>query len=270
MIYIDYPNGKKPKQEWLDRAKILTNSLINAKDQPSRYKIIEDNADFWGEIKDWLGEFSNGKCWYTEARNTCFYWHVEHFRPKKAAKGDNTNTDGYWWLAFDYFNYRLCGSVVNTKKGSFFPLRTGCTPANSPLDDCNEEDPLLIDPTRKADVDLIIFPYGEAKESETDGWAYERANKSIDHYNLNTYKPLFKARKAIWDKCREIVDNLYMLILKDKEAEKVGRFSPARRQEINNLKCKLTAMTYKDAEFSAVARTCLLMDHREWVRKLVA
>lgn len=269
MIYINYPNGKKPKPEWLERAKTLTDILINAKDKKSRDKIIDDNRDFWGEIKEWLEEFSYGKCWFTEARNTCFYWHVEHFRPKKATKGNNVNHDGYWWLAFDYLNYRLCGSVVNVKKGSFFPVRVGCIPANSPLDNCNDEDHLLIDPTRKADVDLIIFPYGEAKESEAEGWNCKRAVESIKRYNLN-YTLLKNARKAIWNECQKTIEDLYEMILTDKKASEAGLFSPTRRQEINTLKGKLTAMTNKDAEFSAVARTCLLMDHRLWVRNLVA
>ena len=29
---------------------------------------------------------------------------------------------GYWWLAFDYMNFRVCGNVGNHKKGGWFPL----------------------------------------------------------------------------------------------------------------------------------------------------
>ena len=43
----------------------------------------------------------------TEGRDICSHKDVEHFRPKKEAKNkDGTVRDGYWWLAFEYSNFR--------------------------------------------------------------------------------------------------------------------------------------------------------------------
>src|SRR5262249_52890219 len=123
-----------------------------APNEAARNKIIDDNSELWGELKEWLMTFSFDKCWFSEAKDVYSHWHVEHFRPKKKAK--HSNRDGYWWRAFDYLNYRLCGSVGNTKKGSYFPLRAGSKPAG-PTDNCEDEAALLLDPTRPDDVMLL-------------------------------------------------------------------------------------------------------------------
>src|SRR5215212_10273362 len=102
MIHISFPNGQKPPDDWLERAGSLTDRLKAAPDKASRNQIINENSTLWGEIKEWLEGFSHGKCWFSEARDTCSYWHVEHFRPKKEAK--DPDRDGYWWLAFDFRN----------------------------------------------------------------------------------------------------------------------------------------------------------------------
>jgi len=77
-------------------------------------KIIEQNSGLWRELQDWLCEKSYGKCWYTEARDSISYWHVDHYRPKAKIKDlNNVEYDGYWWLAFNWKNYRLAGSATN-------------------------------------------------------------------------------------------------------------------------------------------------------------
>ena len=82
-----------------------------------RNEYIDSNSAHWGELKEWLKVLSKGKCWFSEVRELYSHYDVEHFRPKKEAKNlDKTIRDGYWWLAFDYTNYRLCGNVGNRKK----------------------------------------------------------------------------------------------------------------------------------------------------------
>ncbi len=79
-----------------------------------------------GAPKNWLLALSGGKCWFSEVRELYSHYDVEHFRPKKEAKGlDGADRDGYWWLAFDYMNFRVCGYVGNRKKGGWFPLQQG-------------------------------------------------------------------------------------------------------------------------------------------------
>jgi hypothetical protein len=269
MIHINYPNGQKPPDDkWLQKAQELTDRLKVASGKTERDEIISDNSKMWGEIKEWLETFSHGKCWFSEARDTCSHWQVEHFRPKKEAK--DPDRDGYWWLAFDFRNYRLCGGIVNAKKGTFFPLMPGTLAASCPHDNCDDEAYLLIDPIRKDDVELITFSIGgRAIPSECDGWRWERADKSIMRYKLNDHPPLLRAREGIWLKCKQKMDELEGLINDRREAEKAGKHSSARNERIERLKCQLRDFTLPNSEFSSVACACLLQDHRPWARNFI-
>lgn len=269
MIHINYPAGKKPPADWLEKAEALTNELKAAPNKAARDKIIDDNAHLWGEIKEWLEGFSNGKCWFSEARDTYSHWQVEHFRPKKQAR--EPERDGYWWRAFDYLNYRLCGGVGNAKKGCYFPLQIGTLPANCPEDNCDDEAHVLIDPIRKSDVDLITFSNGGvAVPAFADGWDRERAVKSIERYKLNGYPPLRRAREEVWNRCKVLVDELERLIIERKKAEDAGKHSPTRNEKIESTKLALHDMTVPSAPFSSVARAFLLHDTRAWARYCVA
>lgn len=271
MIHINFPNNEEPPKEWREKADALTDRLKKAKDKVERDRIIDENSHVWGELKEWLQSFSNKKCWFSEATGDSFHWHVEHFRPKKNAK--DPNRGGYWWLAFKYLNYRLCGSVTNSKKGCYFPLKTGTTPATCPQDNCDDEAFLLIDPTRKSDVDLITFKMGGIPSpaiSDSNCWDYERAEKSIKRYKLDKHPNLCRGRAGVWNKCKLRVKRLEELIAEDREADKVGKFSPTRREKIERLSLDIQKMTLPSEQYSAVARACLLQDDRQWVRNCVA
>jgi hypothetical protein len=264
MIHINYPNGKAPPEEWLKKAKALTDRLKAAPDRATRNKIIDDNSSLWGEIKGWLETFSDGKCWFSEARDNYSYWQVEHFRPKKEAK--DPNRDGYWWRAFDFRNFRLCGSVGNAKKGSYFPLREGCMPAQCPDDNCDDEAPLLIDPTVESDVMLLTFcEGGMAVPAEQDGWLYHRARESIERYKLNDHPPLCRARETIWNQCRVEVSELDKLMSEQKK-----KHSPSRQEAMRRISKRLKDRTRPAAEFSSVARAFLLQHPRNWAKNCIA
>lgn len=271
MIHINYPNGQKPSEDWLNRARVVTDRLEQAPDKPARDKIIDENSQLWGEIKEWLATFSHGKCWFSEALDTFSYLHVEHFRPKKAAK--EPDRDGYWWLAFDHLNYRLCGSVGNAKKGSYFPLMPGTEPATCSNDNCDDEARVLIDPVRKSDVDLITFSNGGvAFPAVAAGWDRERAERSIVRYKLNDYAPLRRARENVWNQCQSYSDELEQLIREHRKAGDGGRYSPTRKEQIERIMLSLQTMTKPTAPFSAVARAFLLQqqEDRPWLRNCLA
>jgi hypothetical protein len=264
MIHIKYPAENKPPQEWLVRAKRLTDRLKQAPDKATRDKVIDDNAALWGEIKDWLGTFSDNKCWFSEARDTFSHWQVEHFRPKKEAK--EPSRDGYWWLAFDYLNYRLCGGVGNAKKGSFFPLRAGSAAAQRPDDNYDDEAPLLIDPTIESDVVLLTFAEGGlAMPTESNGWGHERAKVSIDRYKLNDHAPLRRARAQVWNDCKVAIEDLERLFVQHD-----AKHSPSRQERIRTIAKTLRDRTRPEAEFSAVARSFLLQCSKTWTRNFIA
>jgi hypothetical protein len=115
-----------PDPDWCKRADSLLGDLKAAQSLESRNAIIDANTSLWRELLDWLLNKSHGKCWFSEAKDCFSHWDVEHFRPKKKAKDESGGLgEGYWWLAFDWHNFRICGNVGNRKKGTYFPLREG-------------------------------------------------------------------------------------------------------------------------------------------------
>lgn len=284
MRHIEYPDGKSPPQEWLDRANALTADLKTAQQAvasaaneaqraaavSARNKIIGDNDNLWGEIKEWLMTFSHDKCWFTEAHDTASDYHVEHFRPKKrASELDKTERDGYWWLAFDFRNYRLSGGVPNAKKSVFFPLRPSTNPATCPENNCEDEECLLLDPTKQSDVVLLTFvDGGRAEPSEPNppgGWFHERARHSIERYKLNEHPPLSRAREAVWKLCTTKIQRLEELLGNQKQHP-----SSARRTEIESESAAVKALTKPHAPFSRVARAFLEQHPEKWVQRLIA
>ena len=113
MIHINL-EGKEPPAAWLKKAHRLITGLEKITDPAKRAKFIDRHSDLWSELKPWLSELSHGKCWYSEAKEIYSFYDVDHFRPKNRAKQlDDTEREGYWWLAFDWHNYRLCGGIGN-------------------------------------------------------------------------------------------------------------------------------------------------------------
>ena len=120
-------HDQAPAPEWVLEANDLLAQLRAAPDAAARNAIIDANSGVWGALKQWLLALSHQKCWFSEAKDCFSHWDVEHYRPKKSAKDvDGTEHDGYWWLAFDWQNFRICGNAGNRKKGTFFPLRGNC------------------------------------------------------------------------------------------------------------------------------------------------
>jgi hypothetical protein len=201
MKFIDYnlENIELP-DGWSEKANELTASLITADNSEKRKKIIKDNSQHWGLLKSKLAEISNGKCWYTEAKQEGTDTDVDHFRPKNRVSEEEEENNGYWWLAFEPENYRYSCIFANRRrtdkttnitggKGDHFPL---CNPANratSPECDLYEELPELLDPCDEVDVMQITYAdNGEAMAShseEENSRQYKRARKSIKIYNLN-------------------------------------------------------------------------------------
>ncbi|MBI5029247.1 MAG: hypothetical protein HZB51_01870 [Chloroflexi bacterium] len=248
----------QPDQAWIDKANHLIDALRVAPDSEARKKIIDADANkrVWGELKGWLLSLSHHKCWFSEAKDCFSHWDVEHYRPKKSAKDrDGTEYDCYWWLAFDWTNFRICGNVGNRKKGTFFPLRDGC-PRIAPFGDVRLEEPLLLDPADPDDPSLISFDVeGNAIFSPafTDPWEKERVEYSIERYNLNDYQPLVDKRKIVWNDCwMRIQEYLRELNAYHQSRSMIAhQLSKEKAQQIRK-------MLHEDQEFSAVARACLL------------
>lgn len=194
---LELPNG------WKEKSKELTQSLIKEKDPSKRALLIEKNQNHWKEIKPLLAKLFHKKCWYTEAPQLGTDVDVDHYRPKKRVQEtikNETPHEGYWWLAFSLENYRYSCIVANRRrtdiktgetggKADHFPLINETARAINPEYDLDEEQPLLLDPLKATDVQLLQFkPDGEVMPRysvEKFPNSFSRAASSIMLYSLN-------------------------------------------------------------------------------------
>jgi uncharacterized protein (TIGR02646 family) len=268
VIYINM-DGKTPPSNWLSSAQALTQQLNDATTYEDRCRIIDQNRDLWGGLKQWLLEQSSYKCWYAEARNDSSHFEVEHFRPKKwQTDPENPNFDGYWWLAFDWHNYRVCGNAPNRKKGAFFPLHPHSRRASGDRQQLVEDEIFcLLDPTDPNDSMLLSFNEdGDAIPMPgKEGWDEERAKVSIERYGLNSLPQLCEGRRRVWQECRALIDELSQLYSKTQNTP-----TATARTEGKEKTKQLLAKMKRDQPFSATARECLLASGYPWAQRLAA
>jgi hypothetical protein len=256
-----------PAPDWCERAKDLLAQLKKAPDRATRNDLIDKNSALWRELKDWLLSLSHGKCWFSEAKDCFSHWDVEHYRPKKSAKHlSGTSDDGYWWLAFDWQNFRICGNVGNRKKGSYFPLRKGCTRA-APHGDLRYEQPLLLDPADEEDPNLLFFNLEGSPIPAphiTDDWERTRVVNSVLRYKLD-HPPLIDRRKTVWSECWRQIQR-YLTELARYHADPTNVIA---RESVKNAQSRLREMIREDTEFSSVARACIVATGNERVISLL-
>lgn len=207
--------------EWLVKAEACLDD-IRPLSKPDRSKYWTRN-NIWRELYPALSKLSGHKCWYSEAPENSSEWEIEHYRPKAESKSEEgvvIRKDGYWWLSYNWENYRLAGSLVNKLrkdrfdsevevfgKGNYFPL--GNENIAQPEDElCDCERPLLLDPIKPRDVTLISFdkngePYATWSQDDNDLYN-KKASLSIRYYGLD-HKPLCRGRSKIWANCELIV-----------------------------------------------------------------
>ena len=265
MIYINL-DGKKPPAKWLAKAKKVTDKLEAAATPEKRNEIIDNNSKVWGELKQWLLDQANGKCWFSEAKDCFTHWDVEHFRPKKNAKDiDGTEREGYWWLAFDWSNFRICGKVGNVKKGTFFPLKAGSPAATSKNRNTDDELYYMLDPTKRQDPLLLSFREdgGACPREDLRGWNFQRADYSIKRLKLDEHQPIRDARKEVWQECRRRINKCAKILMDLDENP-----SAAKRQAAEDELGEIKAMTESQKALSAVARECLRLSGLPWALRI--
>lgn len=207
---------------WLTKSQALSAALLAENDPDKRSKIIDDNQSHWKTIKPILAQIFNHKCWYTEAPQQGTDVDVDHFRPKKRVQetlSANSPHDGYWWLAFSLNNYRYSCIVANRRridvdtgltggKADHFPLVDEQFRANTPSCDLESEQPVLLDPTKATDAQLIFFKQdGEAiprYSEDQHARKFLRADTSIMLYHLN-HTDFVRARLELRDAIEEDV-----------------------------------------------------------------
>lgn len=224
-----FTNWKKEAKAHLEEIEKLT--------PKNRSKYWSKNGT-WTQLYGAMSNLSGGKCWYTESKENASEWNIDHFRPKAKSLDEAGKTilkEGYWWRSYDWKNFRLAGTLANLLrkdredasdevfgKGNYFPLQDVKSVAKPKDMICNCELPLLLDPTKAADVTLISFDEdGSAYESfskEDHELKYTRAALSIKYYGLK-HKVLKRGRATVWQTCDEIVDEAQNNIMLNKGNE---------------------------------------------------
>jgi uncharacterized protein (TIGR02646 family) len=249
---------------WLTDAASLLAQLTAAPDKAARDKIIDENDDVWKRLRDWLLTLSHDKCWYSEARDLFSYLEVDHYRPKKRLKRapKEPEKDGYWWLAFDWQNFRMCGKVGNAKKQDFFPLAPGSPEATHNGISIKNEIPVLLDPARPGDPELLTFNEDGAAVPHSDSNAFDKLRVEVTVSRLNLdHGRLKKARQRVWNRCRQLIEDCRDLALQMDKAP-----GPGDNEAITQKKAQLERMVRPEAEFSTVAKACLLKSNIGWAK----
>jgi superfamily II DNA or RNA helicase len=145
--------------------------LRNLAPGESRSNIFKKYSYLWSDVKECYRHISHEKCWYCEAKTDRIRGDIDHYRPKGRVT-ENPAHPGYWWLAFDWRNWRFCCELCNSKLADYTTGEIGGKGNDFPLVDDNEsrriwqecefedllaEDPKLLDPTDPQDPDLLTF-----------------------------------------------------------------------------------------------------------------
>lgn len=270
----DIPNWEpwpKPKWEaWKSKSTRLVRVMARFEARGRldwRNKLIDKYGAHWGQLKPWLEALSDGKCWFSDVRELYSHYDVEHFRPKKEAKAlDGTVRDGYWWLAFEHLNFRLCGNVGNRKKGGWFPLRDGSA-CSTFLAPCEEsEDMYFLDPICASDVSLIGFddegnfiPWPNAS-----AWDAERVKETAKRLKLNEHRLLAEERRKIWQSMHRLTQKYENLTARHAKGQ-----NPGAKQKAEEAAKQIKEMISSNKELSSVARCYLALSNKPHLVRLM-
>jgi uncharacterized protein (TIGR02646 family) len=272
MRYIDFQAITLPN-DWEQKAQ---QALEEIKQLPpdQRSKAIVARAELWRDLKPVLKQVSFDKCWYCESvRHRCDDA-VDHFRPKGRV-AECKNHEGYWWLAFDWHNYRFSCTWCNSRrvdqetgrpggKQDYFPLLDESTRAATPEADLEAEQPCILDPTKATDPGLLWFQQdGQVVPKYPNNQLFKRrANESIRLYHLD-YTETVERRQILYKDVEHLVKR------GDRYFAKWAENSDLTAQyALEDVLHELRKRILPNAEFSAAAKAYLLgfrSSSREWL-----
>lgn len=259
MIFVNIDNHE-PEQDWLDKADALTDQLLNAADAAERAVIIAGNDNMWGEIKQLFCDALQRKCWYSESINDFAHCHVDHFRPKSKAFDENgVDQGGYWWLAFNWRNYRYAAPAGNVRKKDYFHVNAN--KANLPADALENEDIRFLDPTEPEDPNKLKFDNEgiiSPKETVVASRDYIQAEYTIRRMNLNM-EGLKEGRKDKYRKTARLIRQVQQLLVLQ-----VASVDMARKQTIRAKQVQLIELAGRYSEYSAAVKYCLRESGYDW------
>ncbi len=219
--------------------------------------IIERKQALWRDdrVRNWLLAQFNNKCWYSEARDSVSSIHVDHFRPKGRVSDEKSKEvcEGYWWLAFDWTNYRIGGELLNVKKSDIFPFSDASRATHDDADSLRKECPVLLDPRDEDQARLISYDLQDEETcvavlaADISPEEAERAQRTIEILGLNRLPRLNSKRADFWEQCKMAI------------ADYVGATGPSCFSMIEKTKARiaLEKMVKYDSEFSSVSEACI-------------
>jgi uncharacterized protein (TIGR02646 family) len=240
-------------------------------------------AQIWRDLASQMSALKNGKCWYSESRNPTADKNVDHFRPKNRVMEDPTH-EGYWWLAFDWRNFRYSSQWCNQRrvdrnggtsggKADHFPLCNGGIRARREADDIHLETPELLDPIDPEDWKLLTFSQdGRPIPTAAAGTiAHERATISIDVYHLHC-KDLVDDRRVVAGQIQRLVQELENL-LPSIDNPKMRDLYKKREVELlraidHNCDYSAAARAYARAEIFSLKQGIQIK--REWLQEILS
>jgi len=200
MKFIQVPLPPNLPISWIAKSATARSNLLALVNHSDRAEYIKSNH-VWTSLKGWLKSISGNKCWYCEAKETRSTLDVDHFRPKLAATVDRVKLpgfEGYYWLSYDWSNYRLSCQRCNRPeiddlglggKANEFAIQNELLRCTSPAGNMFCESPKLLDPCSEDDCKLLCHAIdGEVKPVGSPGsWEYVRARYSIDVFGFNLW-----------------------------------------------------------------------------------
>ncbi|OEF54918.1 hypothetical protein [Enterovibrio norvegicus] len=244
-------------QAWRDMADQAKAELMAAPDLATRKAILNRAASskVWREFYKRLPENLKKKCWYCESEDIRADMPIDHFRPKNKVEEERKH-DGYWWLAFDWENYRCACTLCNSRrnfeetqggKACKFPLENSESRAFQPneLAKLRDERPGFLDPFNPDDEKLLWFdndgmpiPKPEANKEQVC-----KVENSVDIFHLHEARIVRERNK--------------IRIEVEKQVKKIRE-----ENDVQGAKTKLRRMV-RDSEKLSRAAVIYLRAHRE-------
>ncbi|MBD8118753.1 hypothetical protein IFR07_17840 [Pantoea agglomerans] len=244
-------------QAWKDMAEQANAELIAAPDEEARKAILKRvaSSNIWREFYKLLPEPLKRKCWYCEAEEIRSDMPVDHFRPKNKVEDDKQH-DGYWWLAFDWQNYRCACTFCNSRrvfddteggKACRFPLENPDERAFTPADQnkLNNERPYFLDPFNPDDEKLLWF--------DNDGLPLAKSSATVEQQTkVQNSIEIFHLHESRIVRARNIVR-----LEVERQVRKIKT-----NDNVQEAKAKLRRMV-RDTEKLSRAAVVYLRAHRE-------
>lgn len=217
--------------KYIDRSKVAEPANLKGLAAPTNEAEVDDKIYGHDDVKNALNQLQHGICCYCESRyeHTTF-GDVEHFRPKKGYKQDNTDElhkPGYYWLAHKWENLMYACELCNRiYKHNYFPLKDPTKRFDPVIRDISQEEPLLINPYEEQHPENHLTFDGTKIRALTD-----KGVASITYYGLDR-KELDEPRQEVFNDINAFVDAVTIVHGTVSETQMIDRLKQRIKDKI--------------------------------------